>query len=423
MPITWRNIESDTTRGAAGLMEVARRAFNDGLGNFKGIVDDRNQLNQANWDQQRANNTNAFLDRLAQYKTPEELAAAQASGELQTLRQQFGSQVDANAIRGAEANQADVLMKRIAAQNQYTDDKTNRDARPLMEQYQGLLAKGDANGAAKFLADNQLAVDESGALQDLQNLQKTLFSQGIQRSNLALSQRADQRAQTQFDDNMNETLQKRAVLGGVQASLSGSNDLADAKARFSQWAKENNLRADHVAAGLNQMTQLYTGQTGLTEEQDAAVSAYVTPYEKAAQLAEEQAKGFKAFSNPEVANLTESQALAKVLPRVKGEEDDTLDALQSKVADFREKYKVPESVNLGAVLNEVLSATGKDEAFWGDDELDLSKFEDNMKRVYGEFQQFEKTQQAARLAREAANSEKVKKQNEFRKGNIANILR
>lgn len=423
MPITWRNIETDTTRGAAGLMEVARRAFNDGIGSFQGIVDDKNELGQANWDQQKANNTNAFLDRLAQYKTPEELAAAQASGELQSLRQQFGSQVDANAIRGAEANQADVLMKRIAAQNQYTDDKTNRDARPLMEQYQGLLAKSDANGAAKFLADNQLAVDESGALQDLQNLRKTLFSQGIQRSTLALSQRADQRAQAQFDDNTKETLQKRAVLGGVQASLSGSNDLADAKARFSQWAKDNNLRADHVAAGLNQMTQLYTSQTGLTEEQDAAVSAYVRSDEISAQLAEEQAKGFKAFSNPEVANLTESQALAKVLPRVKGEEDDTLDKLQTKLADFRKKYKVPESVNLGAVLNEVLSATGKDEAFWGDDELDLSKFEDNMNRVYKEFQQFEETQEAARLARETANSKKVKKQNEFRKGNIANILR
>ncbi|OZB40383.1 MAG: hypothetical protein B7X50_08615 [Alishewanella sp. 34-51-39] len=423
MAITWRNIESDTTRGVADLMEVARGAFNDGLGNFKGIVDARNQLNQANWDQQRANNTNAFLDRLAQYKTPEELAAAQASGELQALRQQYGGQVDATAIRDAEANRADVLMKRIAAQNQYGDDKINRDARPLMEQYQGMLAQGNATGAAKFLADNRLSVDESGALQDLQNLQKTQFSQDIQRSNLALSERADQRAQTQFDDNMNETLQKRAVLGGVQSSLSGSANLADAKGRFSQWAKENNLRADHVTAGLSQLTQLYTDQTGLTEEQDAAVSAYVAPYEKAAKLAEEQASGFKAFTNPEVKNMTESQALAKVLPRVKGEEDDTLDTLQTKVAEFRKKFKVPETVNLGAVLNEVLSATGKDEAIVGDDELDLDKFEDSMKRVYGEFQQYEATQNAARQARTYAETEKMKKQNEFRKGNIANILR
>ena len=423
MPITWRNVNGDTSSGAASMLEVARRALNDGFGSFKGIVDSRNEVNQQNWDTQKEVNTDQFLDRLAQYKTPEELAAAQKSGQLDALKAQFGGQIDRDAVRDAETNQADVLMKRIAAQNQYGDDKINRDARPLMEQYQGLLAQGNAAGAAKFLADNRLSVDESGALQDLQNLQKTQFSQGIQKSNLAIAQAGNARAQTLFNDNMNETLQKRAVLGGVQSSLSGSTDLADAKARFSQWAKENNLRADHVSAGLTQMTQLYTGQTGLTEEQDGAVSTYIAPYEKAAKLAEEQASGFKAFTNPEVKNMTESQALAKVLPRVKGEEDDTLDTLQTKVAEFRKKYKVPETVNLGAVLNEVLSATGKDEAFWGDDELDLDKFEDSMKRVYGEFQQYEATQNAARQARTYAETEKLKKQNEFRKGNIANILR
>ncbi|MNG42081.1 hypothetical protein D3C84_1317170 [compost metagenome] len=59
----------------------------------------------------------------------------------------------------------------------------------------------------------------------------------------------------------------------------------------------------------------------------------------------------------------------------------------------------------------------------GDDTLDLGKFEDNMKQVYGEFQRFEAAQEAARKARELVNTEKTKKQNEFRKGNIANILR
>lgn len=188
MPITWRNIEGDHTRGAASLFETARRALNDGMGNFKGIVDSRNELNQQNWDTQKEVNTDQFLDRLAQYKTPEELAAAQQAGELQALKAQFGGQIDLDAVRGAEAAQADVLMKRIAAQNQYGDDKINRDARPLMEQYQGLLAKKDTAGAAKFLADNRLAVDESGALKDLQSLEKTLFSQDIDRGQLAVSQ-------------------------------------------------------------------------------------------------------------------------------------------------------------------------------------------------------------------------------------------
>lgn len=188
MPITWRNVESDPTRGAAVLFESARRALNDGFKGFNGIIDSRNEVNQQNWDTQKEVNTDQFLDRLAQYKTPEELAAAQEAGQLQALKAQFGGQIDRDAVRGAEAAQADVLMKRIAAQNQYGDDKINRDARPLMEQYQGLLAKKDTAGAAKFLADNRLAVDESGALKDLQSLEKTLFSQDIDRGQLAVSQ-------------------------------------------------------------------------------------------------------------------------------------------------------------------------------------------------------------------------------------------
>lgn len=188
MPITWRNVESDPTRGAAVIFESARRALNDGFKGFNGIIDSRNEVNQQNWDTQKEVNTDQFLDRLAQYKTPEELAAAQEAGQLQALKAQFGGQIDRDAVRGAEAAQADVLMKRIATQNQYGDDKINRDARPLMEQYQGLLAKKDTAGAAKFLADNRLAVDESGALKDLQSLEKTLFSQDIDRGQLAVSQ-------------------------------------------------------------------------------------------------------------------------------------------------------------------------------------------------------------------------------------------
>lgn len=229
MPITWRNVESDPTRGAAVLFESARRALNDGFTGFNGIIDSSNKVNQQNWDTQKEVNTDQFLDRLAQYKTPEELAAAQEAGQLQALKAQFGGQIDRDAVRGAEAAQADVLMKRIAAQNQYGDDKINRDARPLMEQYQGLLAKKDTAGAAKFLADNRLAVDESGALKDLQSLEKTLFSQDIDRGQLAVSQGtlglAQQRAAqstTLFNQNQAEYARNEKN----RVALESGNELA-----------------------------------------------------------------------------------------------------------------------------------------------------------------------------------------------------
>lgn len=429
MPITWRNIESDTTRGAAGLMEVARRSLNDGFTGLQSTLEQRNEIQDQNWEARKQTNTNAFLDRLAQFKTPEELAAAQASGELQALRQQYGSQVDSAAIRDAESGLQQKLIERLTAQNQFADDTFNRNARPLMDEYQGYLARRDPAGAAKFLADNQLAVDESGALQSLQDLQKTLFSEkmdqgqlAVSQENLKINQRQDLRAQTQFDDQMNQTLLGRKVEVGVAQSLQGATDLADARSKYSAWADENKIPQSLRTKGLQTLDQGYSAATGLTPEQDAQASAAALPFEKDAALLEEQAKGFKVFSNPEVQNITESQALSKVLPRVKGEEDDTLLKIQDGLKKFREKHKLSPDFNLGAVLNEVLSSTGKDEAMWGDDTLNLNKFSSNMERVYGQFLRYEEAQAAAKKARAQANSKKLEEQNKFRVSNIRSNL-
>lgn len=429
MPITWRNIESDATRGAAGLMEVARRSLNDGFGVLNKTLETRNEIQDQNWEARKQTNTNAFLDRLAQFKTPEELAAAQASGELAALKQGFGGQVDAAAIRDAESGLQQKLIERITAQNQFADDTFNRNARPLMDQYQGYLARQDTAGAAKFLADNQLAVDESGALKNLQDLQKTLFSQKIDQGQLAVSQgnlqinrNQDLRAQAEHDDRMNQVLLGRAVDAGVAQSLQGATDLADARSRYSTWAEQNNIPQGLRTKGLQSLDQGYAQATGLTPEQDAQASAAVLPYEKDATLLEEQAKGFKVFSNPEVQNITESQALSKVLPRVKGEEDDTLAMIQDGLKKFREKHKLSDDYNLGAVLNEVLTATGKDEAIIGDDTLNLSKFSSNMEKVYGQFLRYEEAQAAAKKARAIANAKKLEEQNKFRVSNIRSNL-
>ena len=171
MPITWRNIENDPTRGAALLFETARRSFNDGMGNFKGIVDSRNDLNQQNWNTQKEINTDQFLDRLAQYKTPEELAAAQAAGDLQNLKAQFGGQIDRDAVRGAEAAAAEQLMKRITTQNLYQDDTRRRNERGAMDVGRGLLLNGDYAGFKKWATENDL-LDEAQLHQDARTFQR-----------------------------------------------------------------------------------------------------------------------------------------------------------------------------------------------------------------------------------------------------------
>jgi hypothetical protein len=155
-PITWRNIQGDTTGGVASLMEVARRSFNDGIGNFQGVLDTHNKTRDANWEVQKQNNTDQFLDRLTQFRTPEELAAAQQAGQLDALKAQFGGQIDRDAVRGAESKQADVLMQRIAAQNQYSDDTRRRSERDQMDVGRNFILGGDYAGFKKWASEVNL---------------------------------------------------------------------------------------------------------------------------------------------------------------------------------------------------------------------------------------------------------------------------
>lgn len=189
MPITWRNIQGGNGAVAAGqLLNAAQNSVNTGLDKITDVFAQYRETDRANWENGKENNTQAFLDRLAQYKTPEELAAAQAAGEIQAFRQQFGNKIDAAQVRDAEANMQQKLIERITAQNQYGDDKINRDARPLVDQFNALRAAGKLDEAQKFLEDNVLGVDESPYAQSLLDRRDKVFDQGIAQGNLAVNQ-------------------------------------------------------------------------------------------------------------------------------------------------------------------------------------------------------------------------------------------
>lgn len=219
MPITWRNIENDPTQGAALLFETARRAFNDGMGNFQGIVDSRNDLNQQNWNTQKEINTDQYLDRLAQYKTPEELAAAQAAGDLQALKAQFGGQIDRDAVRGAEAAAATELMKRITTQNQYQDDTRRRSERDQMDIGRQLLLE-KKYGEFDKLAGQYNLMDEP----KLHELKRTYQRQDAQ----------DNRAERQLGISLNRANQETVRFNQEQEALNRNRFMGQQAAQIAQ---------------------------------------------------------------------------------------------------------------------------------------------------------------------------------------------
>lgn len=65
------------------------------------------------------NNTQKLLDILGGAKTPEEMAALEASGTLQAARQEMGSQYDASAVRAAQDNRPEVSQARATQEMQF----------------------------------------------------------------------------------------------------------------------------------------------------------------------------------------------------------------------------------------------------------------------------------------------------------------
>lgn len=134
-PITWQNIQTPSQGNPAQFMQLATNGIDGAFDKLQGVLKQRETTDQANWEAQKGNNTQAFLDQMAQFRTPQELQAAQASGQLEQLRQGYGAQVDRSAIRSAEQNQLGVLQKRTTDGIAHdTAVAANKNA-PILEEY------------------------------------------------------------------------------------------------------------------------------------------------------------------------------------------------------------------------------------------------------------------------------------------------
>lgn len=429
--ITWRNIESDGFRGAAGLMEVARRSLNDGFTGLQSTLQQTNTVRDQNWDAQKQANTNAFLDRLARFKTPEELAAAQQAGELDALRQQFGGQVDSTAIRNAEANAQQQLIERIARQNQHLDDTQARNQRGELNDLYGMLGDPQQHAVvAQRLQQNDYGAQEQSLASALRDAQKSWRGEkredtrlGFEGSRLQLARNADQRAQTTFNDNRTDLLSGRATDLAVTRSLEGAGSHAEARQRFIDWARDNKVSGTRLNNGLQALGQLYKQAVGLDEEQDAVVQKAVAPLLRSADLADQHAKGLAPFSDPALENITEQGAMAQILKRVPGEEDNTLSKVQQHLDRFRKDNPEYQDMNLGPVLAQALGATGLNEGWIMDNSLNFSDFQKKLQAAAKTQLRYAKAQQTARDARSLAESRKAEETNKIRRLNILHSLK
>lgn len=111
--ITWQNVNAPSNGDANRLMFLGQNTINQGFDKFNEIIKGEEARSNANWDAQAKNNTNAYMDALAEAKTPEEFQSKQAF--LAQMRQGFQAQGDIAAMRKAENEQLAVLQNRATA--------------------------------------------------------------------------------------------------------------------------------------------------------------------------------------------------------------------------------------------------------------------------------------------------------------------
>jgi len=142
-PITWQNVNGPSLSDAAAPMAAAQRSFDTAFSRLGDELVRRQTTQDANYAQGKVNNTEAFLSQISQYRTPEELQAAQESGVFDALRQRFGAQVDQAAVRQAQDLRPAVLQERVLRENQFNDAQLDREQASTRDAIMAAINGGD----------------------------------------------------------------------------------------------------------------------------------------------------------------------------------------------------------------------------------------------------------------------------------------
>lgn len=150
-PITWQNIAAPSFADASRGLALAQQGINSGFDSFNNVIKQQTDVENANWEQVKRNNTDAFMSRLLQAQGAEGFKALQDSGELQRMLAANGAQIDQAAARTAMDGRMATLQQRDLAGMQYQKAVEENAQDPVVRQIQMLSLKDPA--AAQALLD------------------------------------------------------------------------------------------------------------------------------------------------------------------------------------------------------------------------------------------------------------------------------
>lgn len=150
--ITWRNINGPSLAEASRPLDSAQRMISSGFDSLNSILNKQEATDQANWQQQKTNNLNDFMNTIYAAKGPEEFKRMQDSGELMQTLQSYGAQIDQAAARSAMDTRLGTLQKRDQENWTYQNAALDQQEAPMINEAKALIAQGKLDDAGKVTA-------------------------------------------------------------------------------------------------------------------------------------------------------------------------------------------------------------------------------------------------------------------------------
>ena len=145
-PITWQNVNGASLSDAFQPMAGAARSMNGAFDGLQNVLKERQSVDNANWEQQKSNNTSAYLAKLALLgKTPDALQAAMATGELDQMQQGFGAQVDQKQTLGAADRILEGARKQEREASAFQAYRRSEAEKPIDADGRSIIASGNTD--------------------------------------------------------------------------------------------------------------------------------------------------------------------------------------------------------------------------------------------------------------------------------------
>lgn len=180
-PITWQNVNGIDLTNVANITNAAQRSLGGAFSGLQDVIKEREATDAANMVQSVKNNTNSYLDQVAQLgSTPAALKQAIDTGALEKLRAGYGPAIDQAATRGAAENLLAKRYEQVAAADKFADTQLTKAERPIHNSILTKAFSGDMKGAMDLAAQNPNLLSSPELQRTLSEYQQTLKLQGQQ---------------------------------------------------------------------------------------------------------------------------------------------------------------------------------------------------------------------------------------------------